>query len=110
MKRKYERITRIASYIFCNTCLNSDSGNYCISFEEIEEEFDLKLDKGLAKKIADRLCHDFRGVLDVEIYDDEFNVIVGTSFVRNFEEHFTDECYQEEMEWNNDVFRVKERE
>ena len=79
-------LNRIATYIFCEACCNSQSGNYHINIEDVEETFNVKIDKDTYMNICELLFDNFSlQILDLNENDDEyyfenekeFNITIG---------------------------------
>ena len=73
-KYKIDNMTlnRIATYIFVDTCENSQSGNNIIDISEIERIFNVIITKSYYKEICNILKTDFANqVLDLNANDDD---------------------------------------
>ena len=84
----YDRPTlakAIAWYMMANGSLNTTEGNWCFSFEEIDELFgtDLKNDREMAEKIFDELDPGIVILDDQTLLDDEFDLNFGLMYAPN---------------------------
>lgn len=83
---KFERYTRIATFIFIECAKNSESGNWVVDFEEIENFFGFKFTKEIYDKVEEALFKNFKNaVLDNEgSFENKcFDIMLGTDFVIN---------------------------
>lgn len=96
---------KAATYVFCQTCENSTSGNFYISIEEVEEYIGKEINEEAFYKICTTIRLEFEDqVLDVNEDDDEyaweegeFNMNIGTNYVL-YEEEMNSESDEDE-EW-----------
>lgn len=86
-KRYLEKYSRkIASYCYATAVLNSESGSYCMYFDEIEDYFNLdkqtiKNDIELQNEIINELT-DFGGIAEVESeYNEYFYINLYTDYM-----------------------------
>lgn len=86
-KRYLEKYSRkIASYCYATAVLNSESGSYCIYFDEIENYFNLeaktiKHDKELQNEIIDELLN-FEGVAEATyVGNNYFDIVLYTDYM-----------------------------
>ena len=106
--KKIERYLRVATYIFVECAQNSESGNWVVDFEEIEEFFGFKFTKEIYDKVEEALFKNFNNaVLDNEgSFEDKcFDIMLGTDFVLNNGE--TNEDYGEPFN-SNEEFEFEE--
>lgn len=77
---------KIATYIFTRASVNTSTGNWHVSFEEINafySHYNIKLEKDseLLSAIEDALYSQYGdAILDMEIYDDEFDLVLGFDY------------------------------
>lgn len=80
---------KIATYIFTKSATQTTTGNYCVSFEEINSfysEYNVKLEDNteLLLAVEDALYSQYGdGILDLEIYDNEFDLVLGFDYCVN---------------------------
>lgn len=109
---KIERYARVATFIFIECAKNSESGNWVVDFEEIEEFFDFKMTEEIYNKVEEALFKNFKNaVLDNEgSFEDEcFDITLGTDFVINNSETAEDygEPFDSEEEFEFEDSRYK---
>lgn len=83
----------IANWMFREAQVNTSTGNWIIYYDEIEECFDVKMDKESAELIASTLCRLYpEAVLDALVdANDNIDFMIGTDYYENDE--------GEEEEW-----------
>ena len=99
---------KAATYVFCQTCENSTSGNYYIPINEVEKYLGEKINEEAFYKICAIIRQDFElQVLDVNENDDEyawgeaeFNMNIGTNYIL-YEEKMNSESDEDE-EWDDE--------
>ena len=99
---------KAATYVFCQTCENSTSGNYYIPINEVERYLGKEINKEAFYKICTIIRQDFElQVLDVNENDDEyawgeaeFNMNIGTNYIL-YEEKMNSESDEDE-EWDDE--------
>ena len=99
---------KAATYVFCQTCENSTSGNYYIPINEVERYLGKEINEEAFYKICTIIRQDFElQVLDVNENDDEyawgeaeFNMNIGTNYIL-YEEKMNSESDEDE-EWDDE--------
>lgn len=78
---------KIATYIFIEATTNTESGAWCIYFDEIESYYgieDLKSNQELIDAIEERLNVDFgHFISDLFVYEDHFDLMLWTNYCIN---------------------------
>jgi hypothetical protein len=96
---------KAATYLFCETCQRSTSGNLYIEIEEVEQYLNNRISEEQFIKICDEVRKNFPlQVLDINENDDEyawtegeFNMNIGTDYLLH-EEEMNSLSYEEECE------------
>lgn len=87
----------IANWMFREAQANTSTGNWIIYYDEIEECFDVKMDRESAELIASTLCKLYpEAVLDAIVDEnDNIDFMIGTNYYENDEddEDGSDECW-----------------
>ena len=99
---------KAATYVFCQACENSTSGNYYIPIEEVEEYVGKEINEEAFYKICATIRLEFETqVLDVNEDDDEyaweegeFNMNIGTNYILHEEEMNSES--DEDEEWDEE--------
>ena len=77
---------KIATYIFTKSATQTTTGNYCVSFEEINNFYGITIEDNpeLLIAVEDALYNQYGdGILDLEIYDNEFDLVLGFDYCVN---------------------------
>ena len=80
---------KIATYIFTQAATQTSTGNWHVSFEEINSfysEYNVKLEEDIELLTAvEYALYDQYGdgILDLEIYDNEFDLVLGFDYCVN---------------------------
>lgn len=78
---------KIASFIYATAVLNSDEGNYMVSFKKINQRFDLDIkieeDPTLIHYVIEQL-EGYDGIIDsIDLDKDGFDIMLGTDYIAN---------------------------
>jgi hypothetical protein len=85
MKTK-QLAAKIAAYIFTESSKETTTGNWCVSFKEINSFYDIELEKNqeLLAEVENALYTNFGdAILDLEINEEEFDLILGYAYCVN---------------------------
>lgn len=77
---------KIATYIFTDAAKGTTTGNWHVSFEEINNYYDIKLEENpeLLEEVEDALNEQYgNAILDLAIDEYEFDLILGYSYCVN---------------------------
>ena len=88
---------RIASHIYAISVLETSTGNWHVYFDKLESYYniDIRNNQELIEKIEDEL-YNYEGILDLEIHDDCFDLILGLDYCAGDYIEGQDEIYEEE--------------
>lgn len=82
------KASEIAQYIIRTGTENTTSGNWYVSFDEIEDQFGVNLasDVDLLDRVCECLFDAGDVVAEFDVYDDEFDMMFYTDYCINYED------------------------
>ncbi len=105
-------LVRMATYIFCEACNYSQSGNYIVFVDDVEADFGIEITKEIYCAICDEVRNNFSlQVLDLNDNDDElyyenesyWNITIGGYYTMHGDDDYDDEPEEQEKITNNNV-------
>lgn len=87
-------LKNIANYIFNECSINTSTGQWLVTFEEIENRYDIKLTKKMIEEIETILYEIYDiAILDIIITDEGFDINIGGYY---YESDYTEYIFEEE--------------
>lgn len=105
-------LVRMATYIFCEACNHSHSGNWQVDIDEVEHIFGIKITKEIYCAVSDELRENFSlQVLDLNVNDDEYyydnesywDITIGGYYTMYGDDDYDDEPIEQEKITSSDV-------